>query len=462
MQRNQNLDALRGFAILAMVLSGSIAFGILPAWMYHAQEPPPTHAFIPTLPGISWVDLVFPFFLFSMGTAIPLALKNKEKEGAGFLTIFLIAGRRFLLLLFIALFTNHFKLSSLSKAPDWVDCILSMTAFILLFFELYKPVGDTNGFTWKILRYLAFGISAFLLAFLPFAEGKGFSFYHIDIILLILANMSFFGTLLWWLTRKQVWVRVLILLLLAALLVGADEKESWNEWVVELTPVPWMYQFNYLKYLIIIVPGTMAGEWFLQYQQLVIKKADRCWIVFVSLLSLLLIIINIALLFNRHTGYNLVVTLILLTGIGLCLKKFAKQENQLTVHFFTAGSALLLLGLFAESFQGGIKKDPATFSYFLVSSGLAFFLLLVLKGIQLFRPGKAIVNYLSLNGKNPMVAYVAGGLLLLPMLRLTGGIKFLQQMHQTPWPGFLAGLFFTGLVSLITVYFTKRKWFWKT
>jgi len=64
-QRNQSLDALRGFAILAMVLSSSIAFGILPPWMYHAQTPPPSHVFKPEVAGISWVDLVFPFFLFS-------------------------------------------------------------------------------------------------------------------------------------------------------------------------------------------------------------------------------------------------------------------------------------------------------------------------------------------------------------------------------------------------------------
>ncbi len=31
------LDALRGLAILLMVLSGMGPYGILPAWMYHAQ-----------------------------------------------------------------------------------------------------------------------------------------------------------------------------------------------------------------------------------------------------------------------------------------------------------------------------------------------------------------------------------------------------------------------------------------
>src|SRR5271154_609810 len=77
------LDALRGLAILAMLLSGQMPFGehVLPSWMYHAQEPPPTFQWNGSLPGISWVDLVFPFFLFSMGAAFPLALSKRMENG---------------------------------------------------------------------------------------------------------------------------------------------------------------------------------------------------------------------------------------------------------------------------------------------------------------------------------------------------------------------------------------------
>jgi predicted acyltransferase len=73
------LDALRGLAILAMVLSGRLPFdhNALPSWMYQAQEPPPLFNWIGDLPGITWVDLVFPFFLFAMGAAFPLALTRR-------------------------------------------------------------------------------------------------------------------------------------------------------------------------------------------------------------------------------------------------------------------------------------------------------------------------------------------------------------------------------------------------
>ncbi|MBV6647244.1 MAG: DUF5009 domain-containing protein, partial [Cyclobacteriaceae bacterium] len=74
--RIQALDALRGIAILMMILSGVVPYTGLPAWMYHAQLPPPDRAFDPALPGLTWVDLVFPIFIFTLGAAIPLAGKK--------------------------------------------------------------------------------------------------------------------------------------------------------------------------------------------------------------------------------------------------------------------------------------------------------------------------------------------------------------------------------------------------
>ena len=122
----------------------------------------------------------------------------------------------------------------------------------------------------------------------------------------------------------------------------------------------------------------------------------------------------------------------------------------------------MLLGLFFEAYEGGIKKDSSTYSYYFVTSGLAFFMLIGFYGLPQMRIGKSITNYLSLNGRNPMVAYVAGNLLLLPLLHLTGAIKLFDSMNANAWVGFLRGVLFTGIVSLITLFFTKKKWFWKT
>lgn len=81
-KRAYAVDLLRGLAIVGMVLSGQILWHAeLPAWLFHAQVPPPSFRFDPSVPGITWVDLVFPFFLFSMGAAFPLALRKRWSSG---------------------------------------------------------------------------------------------------------------------------------------------------------------------------------------------------------------------------------------------------------------------------------------------------------------------------------------------------------------------------------------------
>lgn len=41
--------------------------------------------------------------------------------------------------------------------------------------------------------------------------------------------------------------------------------------VFNYTPLPWMYRFDYLKYLFIVIPGSIAGE----YLMLVWMKAEK-------------------------------------------------------------------------------------------------------------------------------------------------------------------------------------------
>jgi len=118
--RSYALDALTGFAILTMILSGRISWGNLPGWMYHAQIPPPAHKFDPTLPGITWVDLVFPFFLFAMGAAFPLALSKKIKENKIPSELIIQIFKRGVLLSFFAIAIQHLRPHVLSKSPDAV------------------------------------------------------------------------------------------------------------------------------------------------------------------------------------------------------------------------------------------------------------------------------------------------------------------------------------------------------
>jgi hypothetical protein len=67
-----------------------------------------------------------------------------------------------------------------------------------------------------------------------------------------------------------------------------------------------------------------------------------------------------------------------------------------------------------------------------------------------------------MTGQNPMIAYVASSLCVLPLLHLTHLFPLPDAFDSRPWPGFLRGLLVTSLVALLTMFFTKIKWFWRT
>ena len=182
----------------------------------------------------------------------------------------------------------------------------------------------------------------------------------------------------------------------------------------------------------------------------------------IAFLSLALVVSNTVLLFGRHLFLNILLSAAIIFLIYYLMKKLARENNSLMFSFFTAGAYLLLLGLCFEAYEGGIKKDHSTYGYYFVTSGLAFFMLIGFNGLALNKIGSSINTFLSLVGRNPMVAYIAGNLLLQPILHLTNANLLFDSMNVNPVLGFLKGVLFTGIVSLITILFTKKGWFWKS
>ena len=472
LKRNESLDALRGFAILTMILSGTVAFGnVLPAWMFHAQVPPPLHKFDPAIPGITWVDLVFPFFLFSMGAAIPLSLKKHIEQKKGFLFVMWMAMKRFLLLAFFALFSQHMKAWVISEQPGSVDQLLSLLAFVLLFFQFYENKNEKCKTFFLIAKLVSFVIALFLLWKLPFWGGKGFDFYHSDIIIMVLANMALFGTLVYFFTAQKPLLRIGVLtFVLAAFFAAKESGDGWLKTVFNFNAVgnfkfDWLYKFYFLKYLFIIIPGTFAGEWMMnEMKNEKLKMKNKTAVKVENLLAIIavsLVMLNLYGLFTRMLLFNFISTALLCTVAVYIAKEYA-AENKLYKNLIAAASFLLLLGLCFEEYEGGIKKDPSTYSYYFVTSGLAFFTLLCFDVLSKRNYFSSVINYFSLNGKNPMVAYVAGNLILLPLLSLTATKTFWDAMNQNFFMGLMKGVLFTGVVSIITILFVKKKWFWKT
>lgn len=464
--RAYSLDAFRGCAIILMVLSGTVAWGVLPGWMYHAQVGPRSNfIFDPSIYGITWVDLVFPFFLFAMGASFPFSIGNKYRNGVSKLNLLKDIFLRAIRLTFFAIFIQHMYPHVTSSPETAYSWWLAILAFLLMF-PMFMNIPYRMPNSVKIaMKVVAYGLAIAILFNVSYANGRVFSLSYSNIIILVLANMALFGGIIYLFTIKNNWARIAVLPLLMAILLSSNTEGSWAEFIFKFSPLPWFYQFNYLKYLFIIITGSVAGEYLYHWLHHLPKDESsslgRTYLSGISLLCISIILVNVYNLYMRYLVLNVVVTILLLGLLYWLLKR--KHEHVIYWRkMFAFGAYLLLLGLCFEAFEGGIRKDHATFSYYFVTSGLAFIAMITFSiWCDIYK-----VNFLTkplvYAGQNPMIAYVTPQLVIMPVLKLTGLSAYLTLLESNAWLGFLRGVIITLLTVLITLIFTRLKCFWRT
>ena len=209
--------------------------------------------------------------------------------------------------------------------------------------------------------------------------------------------MAFFGTLIYYFTANKPYLRIGILAFIMAVFLAAKEpSDGWAKTLYNFSHIgsfnfDWMYKFYFLKYLFIIIPGTIAGEWMLDEMKnkesvvgnlpheekdlkLGKKQLNDQVENILALIAVALVCVNLYGLFTRMLLLNLIITMLLCALSIYFIRK--ADENNLFRKLVAAGTFLLLLGLFFEAYEGGIRKDASTYSYYFVTSGLAFFTLL--------------------------------------------------------------------------------------
>lgn len=461
------LDALRGFAILTMVLSGVIPYGVLPAWMYHAQVPPPAHKFDPTLPGLTWVDLVFPLFLFCLGAALPLALSARQARGTSHWKIAGAIVQRGFLLGFFAIYLQHLKPYALSAQPTarhWLLGLLACASFFAIFTRLPQHWQATARYAVRTAGWL---VAIALLATVRYPDGSGFALTRSDIIIIVLANMAVFGSLVWLATRSRLIPRLGILGVLLALRL-ASTTPGVVAWLWQATPAPWLYKLYYLQYLFLVIPGMIAGDLLLRWMNSPGEKETpmRAWnksrqLALVAITIGLVIFLLIGLQARWLVATALITLVVLLVGAWLVRHPRHSTES-LLAKLYSWGAYWVMLGLLFEPFEGGIKKDHPTLSYYYVTAGLAIFLLMALLILIEVWQRRRGFQLLIANGQNPMLAYVGVSFAIMPVLQLTGLYPLLQAVTAAPWLGFLRGCLLTWLLAVMVNFFTKRKIVWRT
>lgn len=467
-KRSLALDALRGFAIFTMILSSRIPFGVLPGWMYHAQVPPPLHKFLPTHPGISWVDLVFPFFLFSMGAAFPFALQRRIKLGASYLSISLDIIKRGILLMLFAIVIMHTRPHTIDPELGTGSLFQALFLFGLMFLVFWRYPETINRKLKYALQSAGFLGLALFLIFVTYPNGTGFSPLRYDIIILVLSNVAIAGSFIYLLSKGKSEILLFILLTLTGIRLAFSVEASWIHAIGVRYPTWMLFQLTFLKYLFIIIPGILTGTVLYDYQKRPETRSehtakDRITLAFIATSMLIIIIFSLIGLYTRLVMELFIFSSALLVILWFLINDIKSGYGIYLKQLLQYGILWFIIGMLFEPIEGGIKKDPSTISYYFVTSGLAVFLLIAFMiGSEVFNI-KMGITILAENGQNPMLAYAAGTNLLTPVVLLTFISQGMDELCLgNPWLGVLKGICITSLLALAIKWFTRKKIFWRT
>lgn len=449
------VDILRGITIFAMILCANIGYDSdLPAWMFHGQTPPPTYAFNPDVPGITWVDLVFPFFLFTMGAAFPLAMRKRLEGGASRWEVTGSLFRRWLTLTIFAIVLGNAYQIGASPQPEIIKNLFRIALWGVMFMSLVRLKDE------KKCR-LVNNAGIFLLIVMAVIGtdymGLKLSRWNSDIIIMILANIAIFGGLIWMFTKDSIRLRWLVLFFIIAIKALSSYTPQVLSWMPSSGCIGWFFSWDFLQYLVIAIAGSIAGDKLLDHARSGETVNIDASHIAAGTIALAAMLVQLWGLFTRHITADFVISAALSIAFGILT--YRRRNIMTWLGYF--GFAFMLVGILFDPIDGGITKDHCNLSYMLTTTGMtaltgSFVLALELKW-------KIKGRGLSGCGQNPMLAYTVTNFLTGPILTMCGITAWLDTISLgSPFWGVVRGLIFTLLMVAVTCFFTRKKLFWRS
>src|ERR1043165_5777208 len=142
-----SIDAFRGITILVMIFVNELA-GVrdIPAWMKHMPR---------DADAMSFVDVVFPAFLFIVGMSIPFAINQRLKKGASFIQL-----QQHILFRTLGLLVLGFFMVNAEGDYDEKAMGISINLWALFFFAavilIWKVYRTPNKIVVYVLRSMGF------------------------------------------------------------------------------------------------------------------------------------------------------------------------------------------------------------------------------------------------------------------------------------------------------------------
>jgi len=463
-QRVMGLDAFRGLLLLAMNFTFTIpTWGPFPKWMYHTQEPPAQTPIHVNVAGLTWQDFLFAMFVFAMAAAIPIATNGRLAKGKPYSDVIWGAVKRAFTLWLFALVIGHVN-------PYWTHDytkrgnVLSLLGFVVAFAYFLQPPAHWKPSVQRAVKTAGLvGVIALLFG-VPLIYGDTFSAVRRDGIMAALAFCALAGTLVWLFTRANVLARIAIFAFVAAARAVAPLVPAFGQ-VWNANPAPWFYEPWYMELLLIVIPGTIAGDLIWRWMHRgAPSESEPGWArgrqVALAALGLSVPVILCVGLYERRYPLGTTIATIGVSVALVGLTRAARSAgDRILGQLFAWGALWLTLGVLVEPFEGGIKKDPQTLGFLLLMAGASTVMLgALLLAFDSLKAGARRLRPLALIGQNALFAYVVLMLCGLHLLWLTG---IGEAMTSTWQQATLRSVLLTFVAGLAVWFATRKRLIWK-
>jgi predicted acyltransferase len=460
-RRAFSLDALRGFFLLSMTLGFTTGVAkYYPLWMFHRQEPYGVETPL-DVAGISWRDLAYASFLFTMAAALPLTMSRKMQKGALEIDIIMAAVKRWALLFFYALLIGHSNTFFLGYTQT--ARVLSVTGFVLMAMVFTRRRSDWDESKFRIVNRAGWVLAIAFLALSPLTYGKAFSFNRNDDIIVGLAFASFVGIILWYFTRENLLARLGALGMAMALYLGAKGDGWISGWWWD-AKMPWLFSAQRFVLLAVVVPGTIMGDIILRWMREPedgdsIRGWSRMRVGGLILLTLAFTPIMTVGMYNRWVGLTTLLCAGMLVGGGFLVHApQTATERMMRSMFYWAGT-WLMISLFLDPFENGIRKVPDTLSYFFTITGTTSMLLIALAGIVDALRHRKWVSVLIDLGHNPLMLYVMYTVLINSAIELIPPLR--GMLRASLGEAVVRSLLSVAVVVVIVRHMSRKRIFWR-
>ena len=373
-----SIDIFRGLTMLVMIFVNQLGeMKGLPWWTYHMPA---------TANGMTYVDVVFPFFLFIVGMSMPLAIRRRLSDGAPIWTVWLhVAGRSFALIVLGLILANSDKVDArlTGMAPN-VWTFLALLGAVL-FWNIYPEFAGYKTL-FKVLK-----IAGLILA----------------VGMLIIFRR-----------------------------VGADGHTAWLDtryWEI-LGMIGWTYFTVCLLYIPTRRWPWMQFVWFGGLTGLNILCGLH-WITWAYRAPFYLWPF-------KSGAFGSIVLAGLITSLLFLTDDFMADRTRKTVAAIILAAALFALGLITLPL--GVSKVRATPTWCLVCSGAAVCVFLFLYWLCDARKQVRWARFVRPAGSNTLLTY-----LLPPLCAAAFGREVLYAQWNQGWPAVVQAVLFTaGIVAL--------------